>query len=102
MKRSRRNFLADLLFLGGGLTASALLVNSGGFDQSTTRARRETVASTAPETSTELLDWNTNCFERNGEHPAGLGPGHCPAVRREDSPFDFEEFEPVVIGKLRW
>ena len=100
MKRSRRNFLADLLFLGGGLTVSALLVNSGGCEQSMIRARRDTVASPAPETSTGLLDCNG--FERNGEHPAGLGPGNGPAVRREHPPFDFEEFEPVVIGKLRW
>ena len=51
------------------------------------RARRDNVASPAPETPAEVFGPDVNFCERDEEHPAGLGPGYGPVAGREDPPF---------------
>ena len=127
MKRTRRKFLADLLFLGSGLTASALLVGSGGQGCGQTitsdhvtqgvltlsgaterlealKARHDKLDPLTPGTPDTALWSDVNCSPQDLEHPAGLGPGYGPRAndREIDPPLNFDKLEPLVFVRLRW
>jgi hypothetical protein len=114
------------MFLGGGLTATALLVNSGmhGCDFNSNEqitqgvhilpgsaerlesaeVKRGELGCAAPESPRTLSAGEVREFYRESEHQAGLGPGYGPARWDGDPPpADVDlNAEPLVGGKYRW
>jgi hypothetical protein len=93
MKKSRRAFLADLLFLGGGLTAAVLLGSSRGPVEYTEEAPEwwpeEQTRETAHDPIEQLgedhspnkettLGHAAKELSKETKHPTGFGPGYGP------------------------